>query len=113
MSPYAEVDPIIEKWVERLGSKLLLEWADRPARWFHIPGDPPFECFQISIDPPSSGRISVHARAVDTNDDIEDELELSWTGQVAELDAMMAAAVDRIAIWKPRQRKKPDPPSPW
>jgi hypothetical protein len=113
MSPYSEVDSVIAKWVEILGSKLRTEWADQSARFFYTPGDPPFECFQISIDPPREGQITVYAHAVDTNDDTDDELAASWAGQVGELDGMLASAVGTISAWKRRRRTKPDPPSPW
>ncbi|HEX8302229.1 hypothetical protein [Sphingomonas sp.] len=113
MSTYAEIDPIIEKWVAALNTTLFTEWANAPARFFHTPGDPPFECFQISVDAPEDGKTSVHARAVDTNDDTEDELTRTWTGPVADCDVMMSAAVETIAAWKSRRREKPDPPSPW
>jgi hypothetical protein len=59
MSAYAEVDDVITEWVKATGSKLFTEWADAPARYFHIPGDPPFECFQVSVRPPEEGRTSV------------------------------------------------------
>jgi len=109
MSNYSEIDPIIEKWVAALGTRLITEWSDAPARFFYTPGDPFFECFQISVDPPESGRTSVHARAVDTNDDTDDELTRSWTGSVADFDSMMNVAVETISAWKSRSRKKPDP----
>ena len=112
-SPYSDADPVIEKWVKALGSTLSTEWADQPARFFYVAGDPPFECFLISVAPPAHGRIKVDAHAVDTNDDTEDDLEASWTGDVGDLDAMLASAIDTISAWKKRQRTKPDPPSPW
>ena len=113
MQTYEKLDPVIDKWVAILGTKLFTEWADRPARFFYTPGDPPFECFQISVTPPKWGRVKVHARAVDTNDDVERELEQSWTGSIADLDGMLAAAVKAINVWKTRTRQRPDPPSPW
>lgn len=113
MSGFAELDPVIGKWVALLGSKLFTEWADAPARYFYTSGDPPFECFQISIDEPKMGRIKVWARAIDTNDDSEFQMDLSWDGHAAELDNMLATAVKTIDDWKARPRIKPDPPSPW
>lgn len=113
MTGYAGIDPIIEKWVAAAGATLFTEWAGAPTRAFYTHGDPPFECFQIYVDPPELGRTSVHARAVDTNDDTEDRLSHSWTGTIAELDSMMRAAFAMIAEWKSRAREKPDPLSPW
>ncbi|MEA3391239.1 hypothetical protein [Sphingobium sp. CCH11-B1] len=113
MPAFEKLDPVIEKWVSILGTKLFTESAHRPARFFYTPGDPPFECFQISVAPPKWGRVKVHARAVDTNDDVERELEQVWKGSVVELDDMLAAAVETINTWKTRTRQVPDPPSPW
>ena len=113
MSVYAEVDPIIDKWVRTLGSQLFTEWNGEPARFFYTPGDPPFEVFQISIGAPALGRVNVLARAVDTNDDTEGGMDRTWEGPIVELDQMLGSAVETIREWKTRERKKPDPPSPW
>lgn len=113
MSAYSAVDPVIEKWVSALGSKLFTEWAGEPARFFYTPGDPPFEVFQISISPPLADRVQVFARAVDTNDDTEENLEGEWSGSTSELDGLIERAVTTIDRWKSRDRKKPYPSSPW
>ena len=113
MSVYADVDVVIAAWVKATGSKLFTEWADAPARYFHIPGDPPFECFQISVQPPENGRTGVLARAIDTNDDTDAQMDQQWDGPVGELDSMLRAAVNTINEWKARVRRTPDPPSPW
>ena len=112
MSGYADVDEIIHRWVEKVGSTLFDQGAAGPKRYFHIPGDPPFECFQISVRPPEEGRIQVFAAAIDTNDNSDLELERLWEGPVGELDSMLGAAVATIGEWKGRERKCPDPPSP-
>lgn len=83
-------------------STLFTRSADQPARFFHIPGKAPFECFQVSVGMLSVGTVTVLARAIDTNDDSETELEQLWQGSVAELDAMLAAAIAAIETWKER-----------
>ncbi|GAA4710245.1 hypothetical protein H9L13_01680 [Sphingomonas lutea] len=113
MGEYAEVDGVIDAWVKTTGSTLFTEWADAPARFFHVPGDPPFECFQVSVHPPEDGRVAVTARAIDTNDDTEEEMEQTWEGPVADLDHMLRIALATIEAWKGRERKRADPPSPW
>lgn len=100
MSDYASIDKLIDRWAVATGSTLFIEWAGRPARFFYIPGKPPFECFQISVDPPSADGISVFAVSVDTND--ESEFEQAWHGSAKELDSMLSAAVAAIEIWKER-----------
>ena len=109
---YAELDPVIDKWVSALGSKLFTEWAGEPARFFYTPGDPPFEVFQINIQIGRNESVDVVARAVDTNDDTEDRLTAEWKGSATELDAMLGFAVSTIETWKVREREKPDPLSP-
>lgn len=112
MSGYADVDDVIDKWVRSTGSSLFTEWADAPARFFHVPGDPPFECFQVSVHPPVDGRTGVTARAIDTNDNTEETMDQTWEGPTGELDWMLGAAMALIEKWKGRERNAPDPPSP-
>jgi hypothetical protein len=101
--PYSDIDAVIVSWVNKVGSSLFEEWAGEPSRFFHMPGLPPFECFQVSIAPPNNGAVEVVARAIDTNDDTEGDLERRWSGQIHELDAMIADAVTAIEGWKSRQ----------
>ncbi|HEX8257286.1 MAG TPA: hypothetical protein VF589_06605 [Allosphingosinicella sp.] len=112
MGSYADVDPVIESWVKATGSSLFTEWADVQARFFHLPGDPPFECFQISVRLPQNGQTAVTARAIDTNDHSDEGMDRTWEGPISELDSMLRAAVGTVKSWKARRRKMPDPPSP-
>ena len=113
MSSYADVDGVIAARVRSAGSTLFTEWADAPARFFYVPGDPPFECFQISVRVPNDGRTAVTARAIDTNDDNDEAMDQTWEGSVSELDEMLGTAMSTIEEWKGRERTRPDPPSPW
>lgn len=113
MSSYAQIDPIIEKWVAKLGTTLFTEWGNRSTRCFHVPGDPPFECFQIVVRAPENDSVTVHATAINTNDDTEYTMERTWIGSIAEFNDMPKAAVETIDVWKSKRREKPDPPSPW
>ena len=113
MDAYSELDATIEACVKAQSSKLFTEWANKPARYFHIHGDPPFECFQVNVGLPVSGKITVFVCAIDTNDDTEFELERRLEGSVEDLSRMMDDAIDTISGWKLRLRNKPDPPSPW
>lgn len=97
MTPYAEVDPIIDAWAAGTVEKLFKEWADRPARFAYLPGLRRFECFQISIDEPLGGRIVVLARSVDTDD--EGEFEQRWEGATENLSTMLDEATDRVRAW--------------
>jgi len=99
---YTALDGVIDAWVRATGATLFTEWAGEPARFFHVPGNPPFECFQVSIEPRSADAVSVRARAIDTNDDTEFAFEKTWHGSVAQLDDMLSAAVETIETWKNR-----------
>lgn len=109
MSDYADIDGVIAKWVRATDTTLHTEWANAPARFFHLPGDPPFECFQISVQMPEGGRTSVTARAIDTNDDTEEQMDKTWQGLVGDLDEMLGAAVALVGTWTMRDRLTPDP----
>jgi hypothetical protein len=77
-----------------------------PSRFFHIPGDPPRECFQIVVFPPSSDRVVVQAAAIDTNDGAEMEMLQTSEGSIADLDALLAWAVATIETWKQRHQDR-------
>ena len=40
-------------------------------------------------------------------------MDQTWEGPLAQLDEMLGVAVAVIATWKTRERRKPDPASPW
>ena len=113
MTSFANLDGVIYAWVKATGSTLYTEWAGAPARFFHIAGDAPFECFQISISTALEEQVTVTARAIDTNDDSEDGMDNAWEGPAAELDGMLSNAVATIEKWQSRPQTKPDPPLPW
>ena len=112
MSAYADLDGVIGAWVKSTGSTLLTEWVDAPARFFHVSGDPPFECFQVSVRVPEDSQTAVTARAIDTNDDTDHEMDQTWEGPVGELDEMLGTAMAAIETWRGRRRTRPDLPSP-
>lgn len=105
MTSYADFDGVIAEWVKRASSTLYTEWAGEPARFFHLPGLPPHECFQISVGLGSTGSVTVLARSIDTNDG--SEWEQAWEGSPGELNTMLAAAVERIETWKWRTDPRP------
>lgn len=103
---YAALDPQIDHWIRATGSVLFTEWAGEPARFFYVPGDGPFESFQVSISPPGSdGTVTVWARSIDTID--EQELEQSWSGAAAGLDDLLSQAMAVIEQWKRRPKASP------
>lgn len=102
MADYADLDPTISNWVEATSSTLFTEWAGEPCRCFHLPGEPPFECFQIVVFPPTDEVVTVQAASIDTNDDAE--MMQIWEGPVATLDDMLAAAVATVEQWRLRKQ---------
>ncbi|MCZ4344269.1 ferredoxin [Sphingomonadaceae bacterium G21617-S1] len=107
MNPFAGMDPTIEEYVKANGSTLFTEWAGEPARFFHLPGHPPFECFQVSINPPRAGRVAVFARSIDTNDG--SELEESWEAPVQELSSLLVKATRAVQVWRNRLQQNLPP----
>ena len=106
MAAYSDLDPTIARWVKATGSTLFTEWAGQPSRYFHLPGEPPFECFQIVVFSPADADVVVQAASIDTNDNAE--LLQLWEGPVATLDDMLALAVATVEQWKVRQRGPTD-----
>ena len=102
MNPYADVDGVIDACVKTIGSTLFTDWNGKPSRFFHIPGDPPHECFQIVVFPPSADRVVVQAAAIDTNDDTELEMLRTSEGSVEEIDTLLGWAVATVESWKKR-----------
>lgn len=100
MSVYKDVDAVIRARVQAAGSTLFTEQAGVEARFFHLPGSPPFECFQISIEPPTGGRMRVVAAVIDSNDG--EEPEQMWEGSMIDLDSMLTSALTTIERWKLR-----------
>jgi hypothetical protein len=67
-SKYAEIDGAIDHWVERNQLFLCREWQGEARFWYTSRGK---ECFQIYIDKPYNGFVTVYAVGVDTDDNAE------------------------------------------
>lgn len=100
MDPYSIIDAQLDRRAAENGWAVVREWAEAPARFSYIGGRAPFDCFQISIDPPAVGAVVVTARSVDTNDN--QEFEQTWRGEVAEFDSFLTSAVALVETWKSR-----------
>jgi hypothetical protein len=100
MNPFAAIDDHLARRTTADGWELSTEWADAPARYFHIHGDRPWDCFQVNIVAPSTDRMTVTARSIDTNDGIE--FEAIFSGAVGDFPRLLAAAVKTIEVWKGR-----------
>ncbi len=105
MGAYCNIDGIIKRKVDDAGSTLFNEWDGEPSRFFHLPGDPPGECFQVVIFPPEQGVVVVQAASIDTNDGAE-MLEV-WQGREGDLDTLLDTAIAQIETWKRRVQQTP------
>ncbi len=99
LSAYAEIDAVIERWVERDRLTLCREWQGEARFWYTSRGG---ECFQISVDRPVKGWVTVHARSVDTDDDAE--LQGEWSIRSDALERALVAANRLIDLWADRSR---------
>jgi len=97
MTGYDEVDATIRAWADANVKTLFDEWAGEPARFAYLPGLRPLECFQIWVQPPIAGRISVSAASVDTDDDSEHHR--AWEGPVDSLATMLDEATGAVREW--------------
>jgi hypothetical protein len=61
---YASVDPQIRAWAKSHSLMLFTSFAGQEAR-FAYTSSKGGDCFQIWIEPPTDGQISVHAAGVD------------------------------------------------
>jgi hypothetical protein len=100
MDPYSIIDAQLDRRAAENGWAVVREWAEAPARFFYIGGLAPFDCFQISVEPPADDAVVVTARSVDTNYD--QEFEQTWRGEVAEFDSFLTSAVALVETWKSR-----------
>ena len=97
---YSQIDPTINSWVRAHSLALFSEFGGEDRRfWFTSRGR---ECFQISIDPPSTSGVIVHAWSVETDDDAE--LHGEWTVKPEALNGALKAATALIELWAQRVR---------
>jgi hypothetical protein len=61
------------------------------------------ECFQVSIEPPEDGIITVNAWDVETHDDAE--FHRAWQVPTSALEPTLDAALRQIADWAARPRR--------
>jgi hypothetical protein len=98
-SPYLEIDPALQRWVEKHSLTLCREWQGEARFWYTSRGK---ECFQVAIDPPKDGAVKVRASAVETDDAAE--LHGEWVVASSRIDHALAAATGLIDLWSVRTR---------
>lgn len=100
---YDAVDAAIAAWAASHSLTLCTEFGGGPARFCYVTGDE-HECFQVSIETPADGAITVNAWGVETEDDAE--LNQQWRVPVGDLVPTLEAALGRIAVWRSRPRTR-------
>lgn len=100
---YQTVDATIAAWIDRHAFMLCTEFGGVPRRFCYVTRGE-YECFQISIEPPDDGSITVNAWDVETEDDAE--LHQQWRVPVGDLIPTLDAALDQIDVWRSRRRTR-------
>jgi hypothetical protein len=100
---YATIDSTITAWVKRNSFELFDSIEGMPEQNFRAVylWSGRGECFQIWIDPPESGHVSVHARDIETK--LDEEFRHDWRAPASDLEAMLETAVAQVNRWMERQ----------
>jgi hypothetical protein len=93
---YEAVDDSVSAWAARHGLRLITEFAGRPCRFCYVSGGED-ECYQVSVEPPEDGIITVNVWDVETRDDAE--LHRAWHVPVGDLGPTLEEAWEEIARW--------------
>ena len=93
---YSSVDPIVRAWAQRHSLTLFTSFADREAR-FAYTSSKAGECFQIWIDDPADGKISVHAAGVEGRR--MDDPPADWLVPISGLDTALEDAWATVMSW--------------
>lgn len=96
LEKYALIDPIIEGWARSHSLKILDSFAGREERFCYI-SRPNGEVFQIAIQPPIEGMVTVDAGSVETLDDRE--LSQNWVVPTSDLRTVLDGAVQEVLAW--------------
>jgi hypothetical protein len=100
---YEAVDNVISAWAVRHGLTLNTEFGSQPRRFCYVSAGKA-ECFQVSIEPPKNGIITVNAWDVETHHDAE--FHRAWQAQTSLLEPTLDAALKQIADWAARPRNR-------
>ena len=107
MPDYAEIDFEIKDWAERHSLVLFTEFAGREARFAYVSSNDA-ECFQIDIQPPADGKVTVSASCIEGRR--ENEAPYEYLVATHELDAALDKIFQIVLKWMaPSERHFPKP----
>jgi hypothetical protein len=102
---YRDVDQYINAWAERNSLKLQTSWAGQAARFAYV-SSKAGECFQISIEPPIDGYISIHASCVEGRR--EDHPPEDWMYPTEDIAGALEEVFQTVTAWmRPSTRYLP------
>ncbi|HEX4862140.1 MAG TPA: hypothetical protein VFV07_12950 [Rhizomicrobium sp.] len=90
------VDRQIDLWSQKHSLRLFTSFAGRDARFAYV-SSVAGECFQIWVEPPKDGAITIGAACVEGSED--NGLDSTWTVAGAELDAALEQAFQTVTDW--------------
>lgn len=96
---YLGIDPVIASWAKKNSFTLFTSQGEREIRAIYTSSQRG-ECFQIWIDAPDDGQVSIHAAEVET---IEDkEFKKDWKVEVSEIGSALEEAFHTVKLWMSR-----------
>jgi hypothetical protein len=99
---YSSIDSVVQGWVKKHGFTLFdrIEGMEGSFRSVYMSSGEG-ECFQIWIDPPEAGRVTIHAADVETRHD--EKLRQDWSAPLETLGVALENAVAHVRGWMNRQ----------
>lgn len=96
------IDVVFFAWAARHGLRALRLPGGQQTRFCYVSAGVD-ESFQISIEPPEAGIVSVNAWDVETHDDAE--FHRAWQVPLSDLEPALDGALEQIATWAARPRQ--------
>jgi hypothetical protein len=107
---YAQIDPEIHVWAKRHALALITSWQGSEARSTYVSSDDG-DCFQIWIERPADGRVSLHAAGVEGRR--ADLPPRNWNVAMSDIAQGLEDAFNTVIDWmRPSQRRLPTAKEP-
>jgi hypothetical protein len=93
---FSELDAQIADWARRHRLVLQRNWGERECRFAYL-SSVAGECFQIFVDPPVDGRVSVYAAGIEGRRDNDEPRK--WEGPAENVGALLETAIKTVTEW--------------